>query len=322
MGKSRPKAPDPFATAQAQTAMNRDTAITQQELNMVNQNGPWGSVNYNQSGTTAAGNPIWNQTTSLSPSQQGIFDASQGAQKNMAELAQSQSAQLQETLGNPFSFNNQDAADWAYDLGASRLDPRMAQQQEALQTRLANQGVAPGSRAWESSMNQQGQNENDAYNQLMLNGRSQAFNEALTTYNQPLNSLSALLSGSQVQAPGQTMGATPQTGVAGVDYTGLVNQKYQSDMQNYQSGLGGLFGSAGSLLGAAGQAGGFGALFSDERLKQDVRRVGVTDAGVPIYTYRYIWGGPVQMGVMSKDVPGAVVPHETGFDMVDYGKVI
>lgn len=247
-----PKAPDPMRTAQAQAGLNRDTAITQQELNMVNQSGPLGSVNYSQSGTTAAGNPIWNQTTTLSPSQQGIFDAAQGAQTNLAQLAQSQSAQLQDTLANPFSFNNQDAADWAYDLGASRLDPRMEQQQTALATRLANQGVAPGSRAWEASMNQQGQNENDAYNQLMLQGRGQAFNEALTTYNNPLNTMNALLSNSQVQQPGTGMSATPQTSVGGVDYTGLVNQQYQGQQQNYQArmgGLGGLFGAGLQYLG-------------------------------------------------------------------------
>lgn len=252
MGKSAPRAPDPMQTAQAQAGLNRETAITQQELNMINQSGPWGSVNYTQTGTSANGTPQYSQTTTLSPSQQRIFDQTQAASGNLAQLANTQSQQLQQHMANPFSFDNQDAADWAYDLGASRLDPRMEQQQSALATRLANQGLAPGSRAWEAAMNQQGQNENDAYNQLMLNGRQQAFNEALTEYNNPLNSMSALLSGSQVQAPGQTMGGTPQASVGGVDYTGLVNQQYQAQNQNYQArmgGLGGLFGTGLQLLG-------------------------------------------------------------------------
>lgn len=314
MGKSAPKAPDPFQTAQAQAGLNRDTAITQQELNMVNQYGPLGSVTYSQSGTTAAGNPIWNQTTTLSPSQQGIFDAAQGAQTNLAQLAQSQSAQLQDTLANPFSFSNQDAADWAYDLGASRLDPRMEQQRAALETSLANQGIAPGSRAWEAAMNQQGQNENDAYNQLMLQSRGQAFNEALTTYNNPLNTMNALLSNSQIQQPGTGMSATPQTSVGGVDYTGLVNQQYQAQNANYQAKMGGL----GGLFGTGMQA---AAMMSDARLKTDVNRVGTTDGGTPIYTYRYVWGGPVQMGVMAQDVPDAAMETESGYLAVDYGKV-
>lgn len=314
MGKSAPRAPDPMQTAQAQAGLNRDTAITQQELNMVNQSGPWGSVNYTQTGTSASGTPQYSQQTTLSPSQQRIFNQTQAASGNLAQLANSQSQQLQETMANPFSFDNQDAADWAYDLGASRLDPRMEQQQGALQTRLANQGLAPGSRAWEAAMNQQGQNENDAYNQLMLQGRGQAFNEALTTYNNPLNNMSALLSGSQVQAPGQTMGGTPQASVGGVDYTGLVNQQFQADTANYQAKMGGLGGLFGTGLQAA-------AMMSDARLKTDVTRVGTTDGGTPVYTYRYVWGGPIQMGVMAQDVPDAAMETDNGYLAVDYGKV-
>lgn len=314
-GGSAPQAPDPVATAQAQAGLNRDTAITQQELNMINQSGPWGSVRYNQTGTTANGNPIWSQQTTLSPSQQRIFNQSQAAQGNLAQLANRQSQQLQQHMANPFEFNNQDAADWAYDLGASRLDPRMERQRASIATQLANQGVAPGSAAWEAAMNQQSQGENDAYNQLMLQGRSQAFNEALTTYNNPLNSMSALLSGSQVQAPGQTMGATPQSSVGGVDYTGLVNQQYQGQLQNYQAQMGGL----GGLFGAGMQAAGM--YFSDRRLKTDIEHLGQTAGGTPVYSYRYIWGGPVHIGVMAQDVPHAAVEHESGYLMVDYGKV-
>lgn len=249
--------------------MNRDTAITQMQLNGVNQVNPWGSVSYQQTGSNRfqdsqgrwVETPQFTQTTTFTPEQQAIFDKTQAAQTNLAGLAEQQSGMLQGHLSNPFSFDNQAAADWAYDLGASRLDPRFEREQEALATRLSNQGVAPGSRAWEAAMNQQGQTENDAYNQLMLQGRSQAFNEALTQYNAPVNTITALLSGSQVSNPAQQSGATPSAGVGGVDYTGLVQNKYQADMQNYQAGMGGLGGLFGAGLQAAGQAGGFGPLF-------------------------------------------------------------
>src|SRR3546814_6941962 len=42
---------------------------------------------------------------------------------------------------------------------------------------------------------------------------------------------------------------TPQASVAGVDYTGLVNQQYQAQLANSQAGLGGLFGLAGAVAG-------------------------------------------------------------------------
>src|SRR3546814_4499407 len=68
----------------------------------------------------------------------------------------------------------------------------------------------------------------DQLNQLALTGRGQVFNEAMTTRNQPLNEISSLLSGSQIANPGQMSSGTPQASVAGVDYTGLVNQQYQA----------------------------------------------------------------------------------------------
>lgn len=257
---SAPKAPDPVATAQAQGGMNRDTAITQMQLGMVDQNNPWGSVDYSQNGvnsfTDSQGNvietPRYSQTTTFSPEQQAIFDRTQAAQTNLAGLAEQQSGMLQDHLGRPFSFDNRDAENWAYDLGASRLDPRFAREQDSLETRLANQGVAPGSRAWEASMSQQGQTENDAYNQLMLQGRSQAFGEAKTIYDAPVNTISALLSGSQVSNPAMQSGATPTAPVAGVDYAGLVGQQYQAESRNYQSALGGLGGLFGMAMGPQG----------------------------------------------------------------------
>lgn len=321
MGKSKPSTPDPAETAAAQSAANRDTAITQQQLNMIDQVNPYGSVSYAQSGVNTykdangriVETPKYTQTTTYTPEQQAIFDQTQAAQTNLAELANQQSSQLQESLANPFSFTNDDASNWAYDLGAQRLDPQFAQQQAALETQLANQGVTPGSRAWEAAMSQQSQAKNDAYNQLILNGQQQAYNQALTTYNSPVNTITALLSGSQVSNPSTQSSATPSTSVAGVDYTGLVNNQAAQQQSAYNSQLGGLFGLAGTLGGAA--------LMSDRRLKTDIKRVGTTEAGVPVYTYKYIWGGPVQMGVMAQDVPDAAVEMDNGFLAVDYAEV-
>ena len=47
MGKPKyPSPPDPYETAAAQGAVNKDTAITQAQLNMVDQQGPFGSLTY------------------------------------------------------------------------------------------------------------------------------------------------------------------------------------------------------------------------------------------------------------------------------------
>ena len=98
------------------------------------------------------------------------------------------------------------------------------------------------------------------------------------------------------------------------------------------AGMGGLLGQYQDVRGTQRQSGmglgemiGLGlqgaSLFSDARLKTDIRRVGQTDAGVPIYTYRYLGQGPFHMGVMADDVPEAQGPEIEGFKTVRYEAV-
>ncbi|WP_199537340.1 tail fiber domain-containing protein [Phaeobacter inhibens] len=71
---------------------------------------------------------------------------------------------------------------------------------------------------------------------------------------------------------------------------------------------------------------GFGAsllpFLSDRRAKEDIRRVGQTDSGLPIYTYRYKGGDTFHMGVMAQEVeavqPEAVVERPDGLKAVRY----
>jgi hypothetical protein len=86
----------------------------------------------------------------------------------------------------------------------------------------------------------------------------------------------------------------------------------------FQQMLPGLI-QGGATLGSAA------ILASDRRLKTDIKRVGRTDDGLPIYTFRYKSGGPVQMGVMAQDVaavrPEAVGMLPDGHLGVDYGRL-
>ena len=316
-----PKAPDPVATAQAQSGMNRDTAITQMQLNSGTQVNPWGTVSTAQTGNNSfvdsqgktVTTPSFTQTTTLSPTQQAIFDQSQSAAGNLAGIANEQTAFLKDYLNKPFEFNNADAEQWAYDRASPRIMQNQANSEAALRTTLANKGIREGSAAWNAELGRMSQANNDQMNQLELTGRGQAFSEALAQRNQPLNEISALMSGSQVSNPAQMSGPMAQGQVAGVDYTGLVNQKYQADLKSSQGMMGGLFGIGSSIAGALP--------WSDLRLKTDIKRVGATDNGTPIYTYKYVWGGPVQMGVMAQDVPDAAVLMDNGYYAVNYEAV-
>jgi hypothetical protein len=319
-----PKAPDPYQTAQAQSQMNLATAVAQQNLNMVNQVNPWGTVNYQQNGTTryrdSTGNwvevPRFTQTTTFTPEQQAIFDASQQAQTNLANIASEQSDRVSQALSDPFEFNNQDAANWAYDLGAQRLDPRFAREEASLRDKLINSGIRPGTEAWNREMSRLGESKNDAYNQLMLTGRGQAFGEALATRNQPLNELSALVTGSQVSNPASMSGPTPQAQVGGVDYAGLVQSDYQNRLASHNAMMGGLFGLAGAAVPFA---------LSDERAKENIERVGQTDDGLPIYRYNYKGETEPRFGPMAQEVdemqPEASGPSLFGLRTVNYAAV-
>jgi len=76
---------------------------------------------------------------------------------------------------------------------AARLDPRMQQDEEALRTRLANQGIIAGSKAYEDAYDQFNRGKNDAY--------SSAMNDSI------LNSTSEMAKQFQLQMQARQQGA-------------------------------------------------------------------------------------------------------------------
>lgn len=289
---------------------------------MVDQSSPWGSLTHNQVGTQTIIDPSGKEvevprylaTTTLTPEQQAIFDQTQQAETNLATIANEQSARIGQLLNDPFTYNNQDAENWAYDLASQRILPQQEQNRKALENQLVNSGIRRGTAAWDSEMGRLTNANSDQLNQLALTGRQQGFHEALAMRNQPLNEVIGLMSGSQIQNPNATFAQTPQTGVAGVDYTGLVNQKYQGEVNAYNARVGAVGGALGGLFSMF--------RFSDERLKENVQEVGETKGGQPIYTYNYKGDPTPQMGVMAQETPKeATAMHPSGFLMVDYSKV-
>jgi hypothetical protein len=83
---------------------------------------------------------------------------------------------------------------------------------------------------------------------------------------------------------------------------------------NYASGL---FQGIGSAVGGI-------AMASDIRIKENIRKVGSTDGGLPVYTYNYIGSDITQMGVMAQDVekvnPDAVT-ESNGIKAVYYSLI-
>lgn len=146
--------------------------------------------------------------------------------------------------------------------------------------------------------------------------RQTAIQEDVLERTQPLNEISAFMSGGQVNVP-QFQNQYRQ-GVEPSPVADLVNQNYQAQLAQSQAGMTGMFGMGSALLG------GLPLMMSDRRTKTDIHKVGKTKGGMPVYTYRYKMGGPLMMGVMAQDVekkkPEAV--HEIdGIKHVDYSEV-
>lgn len=319
-------APNPVTTAAAQTASNQQTAITQQELNQTNQVNQNGTSTYAQTGVNADGTPQFTQTTALSAPNQQIFSTGQASEQNLADAAKSLTGQAAAQLSTPFSVD-QGIADKIDSIGKTQLDPQWAAATTAEDAKLANEGVTPGSEAYNNDMVSFNAAKNSAYNQLYLQGDAQAESESLANQNQNINEISALMSGSQVATP--TFSSTPQTSVAGTDVAGITqnsyldaNQQAQQSVAANNATMGGLFGLAGAGAQMVGSMYGVPGKTSDRRLKRDIARVGTLDNGLPVYLYRYKEGGPFEIGLMAQDVedvhPEAVATMPNGFKAVYY----
>jgi hypothetical protein len=176
------------------TAANAATAA-----NRVNQNTPYGSLQYQQTGVDANGNPIWSANQTLAPQFQNTFNSlTNQAAQNYARPFNG-SAYQQQMVGQGPQFQGVGSApqlqtgvqgtgmqgwDTATNLLMSRLDPQIAHQNEMSDQALANQGIMPGSQAYENAKRVLGQQQNDLRVQAQLAGsqlQNQMFNQNLAS---------------------------------------------------------------------------------------------------------------------------------------------
>lgn len=322
---SAPKAPQPEPAekvAAAQTQSNRETAITQKGLNADTIVTPQGREEWTQSGTWADGTPRWQKTTTLSDGEQQVYDTDLANRIGVGNVANQQIGRIGDLLGQPVNLDNEATEARLNELGRKRLDPRFQQEEQALAQSLANRGIRMGSKAWQTAMDQFGQGKNDAYNQLLLQGRGQAVQEALTARNQPINEITALMSGSQVSQPNFVGG--PTTGMAPTDVVGAYRDNFNGQMAAYNANnasrssmLGGIGSIAGTLLGGWG-------MWSDRRLKADVEKMFDDPRGWGAYSFRYVWDEPgtIRFGYMADEVMQYrpdVVADIGGYLAMNYG---
>lgn len=253
-------APDPGVLANQQAKANTKTATTQAQLNMVNQNTPQGTLTYNQIGKWEDGTPRFEATQAYSPEQQKLYNLGNQTQQNIGQIGVEQSARIRELLGTP--FKTPDAAENKIaQMQRGFLDPQWDRNEDRLRTQLINSGVRPGTAAYERALSDFSNQRQNAYNQMYLDAYRTAEGSALTERNQPINEITALLSGSQVSNP--SYASTPTTGVAPTDLIGTnqlaLNQSNLGTQMQYQRNMGlmsGLFSLGGTAM--KGAFGGWG----------------------------------------------------------------
>jgi hypothetical protein len=242
-----------FGAAQAQTLGNLAGAQQAAQANRVNQVTPYGNLNYSQT-TDANGNPSWTATQSLSPELQA--------------LTQSSLQNLQSSQANPMYGIN--PGETYSDAIMRRLSPQIAQQKESQTAALANQGIVPGTQAYDNAMRTFNQQQNDLLTSAQIGGMQTGL-QAQSLQGTQAGQIKNLATPSFINAP-------QQAAVAGPDYMGALGTQTNANIAAQNAALGqstantaGLYGlgSAG-ILGLAANPGlvssglsGLGSLFSN-----------------------------------------------------------
>lgn len=282
---SAPAAPDYAAAAQQQGGANLQASIASNLLSNPTQVTPYGTKTFSQTGVQNVDNlpgvpafavPTYTSSMNFSPEGQQLFDKQNAVQQGLASLGNQAIGTVQNVMGQPFNYQGPgiqtdptQAQTTAYNAAKERLDPQWAQQQSMLDTQLVNQGLHPGTEAYDNASRNLNFAKNDAYQQAQnaaysqgLAGatfgnqaQQQAYNQALQQRELPLNEISALMSGSQVQQPQFQNYSSQQVGAAPTFGGAQAQGQYGMNAYNQQVGQQNALTSGLFSLGGAGALG-------------------------------------------------------------------
>lgn len=226
-----PATPDYTGAAQATASGNLDAARAAAAANRVNQVTPYGSLNYSVTGQDPYGNPTWTATTSLSPDQQQLYNYDIATSKGLGELQNKGLKYVGNMLDQPFSTKNLaqfgiKGGEGYEDAIMRRLQPTIAAESKQFDAQMANQGIPVGSEAYTNAKRVFDARQNDKLTSAITGGfdvgsrmRQQQFGEEAYMRNEPINTLNAVRSGSQVTGPsGYFVNAPQQATTSGADY--------------------------------------------------------------------------------------------------------
>ncbi len=328
-GGSAPAAPDPYATAQAQSQANQETALWNMYLNQINQYTPYGSIEYSQI-PGSGGNglpPQFQSKINFTPEGQALFNQKMQQDLALGNLAGGYLGQIEGVMkSDPLQAD--DAARQRIEQALmDRLAPYQEKDRERMRTQLANQGITMGSEAYN--------NEQDTFNRSVNDARlatiSQAGDEMARMFSlqqaarqQPLNEFNALRSASQLQSPTTGLTGMASGGAQPGDIQGAVYNSYQAQLDAWKQKQAGNNAFMGGLFNLGSAAIANPAVFtSDVRLKKDICYIDTVE-GIDVYSFRYKGKKKRHIGVMAQDIMYSIadaVKNINGYLAVDYSKL-
>jgi hypothetical protein len=281
----------------------------------------------------------------LSPDQQALLNKGTQAKIGMTDLALQGTDLAKDVLGKRLDFGQLPQAPGSaeatrakvLDAMMSRINEDAGRQEGELRSRLLASGITPSSKAYNDAMALEGRKRTDASNQAYLASgqemtrdfqtdterRRNALGEMMTERQTPINEITALMSGSQVQNPFAMPGYAQNNQVQAAplfaaqnmaaDYNTDIYNTKAAQAGNLQQGLFGL-GSSGIMAGA---------MMSDRRLKSNIVRIGEHPLGIGWYEYDI--EGRREQGVMADELeqvkPEAVTIGADGYQRVYYDMI-
>lgn len=252
-----PEPPDPKETIAAQSEANKEAVQASITASQTDQFNPFGQMTYHKTGEVDQyGNPRYEVRTALNAQQQGLLDALVGNQGNISNIA----TQL---VNNSFGKYGQapDLTSGVDNIVNQRmehqlgyLNPLFETGNNQLDAQLRNQGLEPGTKAYDNAMRTLRDNQQQSVQSFLAQIQPQAFQQAAYEYNLPMETYANL---AKMSAPaGFNPTNTPTFTSPSVDAVGAYNNAFNAQMQAYNAQssqqnalLGGLFGMAGTMLG-------------------------------------------------------------------------
>jgi hypothetical protein len=208
-------------------------------------------------------------TTNLSAPEQQLFNTTTGTQAITGQTARNLAGNVAGMYSTPFDPQaaSKSTTDLLNQWTGNYLSPIFQQQQSNTDAALRNQGLAPGSEAYNNAQNLLARNQGAVTNQYLAGNQQQAFNQAVQAYGIPMQTIGSLFGMSTPQGP--TMLNTPTAQIQPANYMGAAEQNYQQQSQNYQNlwnnigklGVGAASLAMAPMTGGLSLAGGLGSMF-------------------------------------------------------------